>query len=186
MIIAKNKKRDNIAEYILYMWQVEDMIRSVNLDIDVIYSSLINNFDINETDKAETKKWYEDIIEEMRTEGIEKEGHLGEVREVVGELTLLHQSLLTIYQNKEFIQLYNTAQPNIEELMKKSKGTGSNEVLVCLNGLYGLFILKLQKKKVSKETTEAMQTFSRMLAYLSVKYKEMKKGELSLHSTVSN
>ena len=28
MIIARQKKQENIAEYLLYMWQIEDIIRA--------------------------------------------------------------------------------------------------------------------------------------------------------------
>ena len=34
MIIASQKKKENIAEYLLYMWQIEDIIRAYGLDID--------------------------------------------------------------------------------------------------------------------------------------------------------
>ena len=33
MIISEELKQNNIAEYILYMWQTEDMIRSFDFDI---------------------------------------------------------------------------------------------------------------------------------------------------------
>ena len=36
MIIASQKKKENIAEYLLYMWQIEDLIRVYKLDIDAI------------------------------------------------------------------------------------------------------------------------------------------------------
>ncbi|MDE6294965.1 MAG: DUF4924 family protein, partial [Muribaculaceae bacterium] len=36
MYTASEKKRENIAEYLLYMWQIEDLIRSYNLDMDRI------------------------------------------------------------------------------------------------------------------------------------------------------
>ncbi len=36
MIIASQKKKENIAEYLLYMWQIEDIIRAYGLDIDQI------------------------------------------------------------------------------------------------------------------------------------------------------
>ena len=36
MIIAKQKRRENIAEYVLYMWQLEDLIRAYNFDIDAM------------------------------------------------------------------------------------------------------------------------------------------------------
>ena len=34
MIIARRKRKENIAEYLLYMWQVEDLIRANNFDMD--------------------------------------------------------------------------------------------------------------------------------------------------------
>ena len=34
MFIAEQKKRDNIAEYLLYMWQLEDILRAYVLDFD--------------------------------------------------------------------------------------------------------------------------------------------------------
>ena len=36
MIIAEQKRKENIAEYLLYMYQVEDMIRANGLDIESI------------------------------------------------------------------------------------------------------------------------------------------------------
>ena len=38
MITASVKKRENIAEYLLYMWQIEDIIRAYGLDPDRIQS----------------------------------------------------------------------------------------------------------------------------------------------------
>ena len=32
MIIALQKKKENIAEYLIYMWQVEDLLRACQLD----------------------------------------------------------------------------------------------------------------------------------------------------------
>ena len=36
MLIAREKKKNNIAEYILYMWQLEDMLRALKLDMEHI------------------------------------------------------------------------------------------------------------------------------------------------------
>ena len=44
MIIAEQKRKENIAEYLLYMYQVEDMIRANGLDLDSIENSLISKF----------------------------------------------------------------------------------------------------------------------------------------------
>ena len=45
MIIAKRKRKENIAEYLLYMWQIEDIIRANNLDIESIRKNVIDRFD---------------------------------------------------------------------------------------------------------------------------------------------
>ena len=42
MIVAKEKRENNIAEYLLYMWQVEDIIRACNYDITVINANIVS------------------------------------------------------------------------------------------------------------------------------------------------
>ena len=37
MFIAKQLKEKNIAEYLLYMWQVEDLLRANELDLSLIH-----------------------------------------------------------------------------------------------------------------------------------------------------
>ena len=48
-----------------------------------------------------------------------------------------------------------------------------------LIALYGWLILRMQKKDISQETVEAMASFSKTMAYVSLKYKEMKTGEIN-------
>ena len=47
MIIAQLKRKENIAEYLLYMWQIEDIIRANKLDIDLIEKNLISQYNID-------------------------------------------------------------------------------------------------------------------------------------------
>ena len=52
MITASIKKKENIAEYLLYMWQIEDLIRANKLDIDKIQTSIIDQYkDLSETQR---------------------------------------------------------------------------------------------------------------------------------------
>ena len=44
MIIAQQKRKENIAEYLLYMWQVEDLLRACDLDDDRIDQLLVSRF----------------------------------------------------------------------------------------------------------------------------------------------
>ena len=41
MDIALAKRRENIAEYILYLWQIEDLLRALQFSPEAIYSQLI-------------------------------------------------------------------------------------------------------------------------------------------------
>ncbi len=44
MLIAREKRKTNIAEYILYMWEIEDLIRANGFDIDKIDRNIIRRF----------------------------------------------------------------------------------------------------------------------------------------------
>lgn len=44
MIENTPKKNDNVAEYILYMWQIEDLIRANKLDLDLIRRNIIDGY----------------------------------------------------------------------------------------------------------------------------------------------
>ena len=55
MIIASQKKKENIAEYLLYMWQIEDIIRAYGLDIGKIQKHIINSYDLPEEQKKSKK-----------------------------------------------------------------------------------------------------------------------------------
>ena len=76
MIIASQKRKENIAEYLLYMWQIEDIIRANDLDIDKIQHNVIDKYQLDDSLKAQMKEWYESLIDMMRREGVEKSGHL--------------------------------------------------------------------------------------------------------------
>lgn len=75
MIVAGQKKKENIAEYLLYMWQIEDIIRACRGNIDVIQTQIIDGYrgQSPETMKA-IREWYENLCEMMRLEGVMEKG----------------------------------------------------------------------------------------------------------------
>ena len=72
MLIAKQKRQENIAEYVLYMWQLEDMLRACNFDVDV----LMRGFNLSPLEMPKVRQWYQDMADAMKAEGIQKKGHL--------------------------------------------------------------------------------------------------------------
>ena len=41
MFVSKQLKEKNIAEYLIYMWQIEDLIRANGCDMEKIKSTII-------------------------------------------------------------------------------------------------------------------------------------------------
>jgi flagellin-specific chaperone FliS len=176
MLIAKEKRKQNIIEYLLYLFQVEDTIRACQFNITCIEQRVINQFKVGEETKKEIRNWYTDLIVMMHQEGIKKSGHLRLVATLINDLHRLHKRILEIEKNKQYIELFFQALPNIQAFSKKMNKNSGNEVEICLIALYGLLLLRLQKKEISDETLEAMQTFSNMLAMLSDFYKRSKQA----------
>lgn len=180
MLIAKEKEKSNIAEYILYMWQIEDIIRSNNFDLTQINDTIISKFNAPTDVQYEMKFWYQNLIEQMMKEGISDKGHLKSTNVRIEELNNLHNSLLTTIQDTKYQEKYIAAKNNISNFIIKSGGEAQNEIHACFIGLYGYFLLKLKKSEVSEATKEAMNTFSGLLAILADRYNKLQKGELTL------
>ena len=53
-----------------------------------------------------------------------------------------------------------------------SKNTILNPVQICLNGIYGMLLLKLNGKTVSDEQQSTLVNFGNLLQYLSEAYKK--------------
>jgi hypothetical protein len=186
MLIAQEKEKTNIAEYILYMWQIEDIIRSHDFDLTQITDSVISKFNADKEVQYDMKLWYQNLIEQMMKEGISDKGHLKSTTKYLQELNNLHNSLLTTMQDSQYQEAYLAAKDNINNFMIKSGGESINEIHACLHGLYGFLLLKLRRTEIGAATKEAMESFSKLLAVLVDRYNKLQKGELTFPKEKSN
>jgi len=180
MLIARQKRKENIAEYLLYMWQVEDLIRANCFDMDRIRTTIVSQYDQSDSVKEEIAHWYEELIEMMRSEGVTGRGHIQLNKNVIITLTDLHLRLLKSPKEMVYGATYYKTLPYIVQLRAKSGGEDLPEIETCFNALYGYLILKMQGKTISMETMEAIKQISAFLAMLSAKYREDINGELKL------
>ena len=178
MIIAQKLKQQNIAEYLLYMWQVEDIIRANKLDIDQLETTYLSKFQLDGEAKAQMREWYENLIEMMRGEGVAEKGHLQINRNIILLLTDLHTQLLHSTKHPFYSAAYYKALPFIVELRQRSQTTDKNELENCFDALYGLMLLRLKGQPVSEDTKKAMDSITQFLALLSDYYKKEREGEL--------
>ncbi len=170
MIIAIQKKKENIVEYIIYMMQIQDIIRACNFDISIIEKTLIKKFTVPDNEKIKIKEWYSDLMISMNTENIKSSGNLSFLKEIIGDLNNLHQKLLKDKKDIQYIDAYKWAEKNILEYKQMSKLNTDNEVEICINALYSLILLRLKKAEITVETQTAMQTFSNLMALLAAHY----------------
>ena len=180
MFVHKELHEKNIAEYLLYMWQVEDMIRAAGLDSDRLYETVIKSSGRSEADCAEWKQWYDDLIEMMRVEGKTEQGHLQINENVLMLLEDLHTRLLDSHKQPEYRDLYYKALPFIVEFRAKNHEQQNEELRDCFNLLYGVWLLKVQGKPVSAGTEQAVKAVSAFIGKLAVLYREDKQGTLDL------
>jgi len=178
MLIAREKRKTNLAEYVLYMWQLEDMLRALGLDIEQVTRHVVEAYQVDEAMRKELREWYDNLIEMMKREQVMRTGHLQVVKNMVNELTELHFQLLHERQDARYQQVFMRAANNLLDYRRKSNlASEISDVELALHALYGHLMLKLQKKELNSQTITAMESFSRMLGYLSAVYRQMEEDE---------
>lgn len=185
MLIAEQKEKENIVEYILYMWQMEDLLRGSNLDEEVVMRKVFSN-DTAEEIRNEYSQWFANLILEMKESGVAQSGHVKTVRNYQQSLQNLHTSLLTTYQDQKYIKLYDNCKDDIVFLKKKSNSDSLDEIEVSLVGLYGLLLLRMSKTEISTDTEKAIASIGKMMAYLSESFKKSKNDSLNLPHQLKN
>lgn len=178
MKIAQALKEKNIAEYLLYMWQVEDLIRANDCDPDKLKANVIVQFPAE--DRPALEEWYGNLVEMMRAEGVKERGHLQINRNVLQELTELHARLLASTCYPFYNAAYFKALPFIVELRQKNGHKDEPELETCFEALYGVLLLRLQKKEITPATETALKAISSFLSMLANYYARDRKGKLDL------
>lgn len=179
-IFLNNLKKKNIAEYLLYMWQVEDLIRANGCDMERIRKNIIEPYPATDEQKKELARWYEDLINMMQQEGVLEKGHVQINKNIIVWLTDLHLRLLRSPKFPYYSAAYYKVLPFIVELRAKGGDKDVPELETCFDAMYGVLMLKLQKKEISEETMKAVKAISDLLAMLAGYYIKDKEGDLEL------
>lgn len=179
MFTASQKRKENIAEYLIYMWHIEDVIRANNLDIDRIKQSLVDTrTDLNDEQKKQLVEWYESLIDMMRREDVVKSGHLQLNKNIISALVALHNALLKDPRFPEYTKEFYATLPIIVELRAKSGEDKKGEIETCFNALYAMLMLRLAGKEISPETAAAIKQISKFIALLAHYFKRDEEEDL--------
>ena len=170
MFIAKELRKKSIAEYLLYMWQIEDIIRAMGCSLPLIRKAYISKFtDYTDEQKEDEIDWFGNLVRMMNEEGKRDQGHLNINDIIVRDLVDLHQRLL---QSNRF-PIYNAEYYKVLPFIVELRGKGDkniSEIETCLDALYGIMMLRMQKKEISPETEHAIKEISTFIGMLSNYY----------------
>ena len=144
-------KKNNIAEYILYLWQIEDYLRAF-------------------PQQAEANQELHDLSNMMHQENIMEQGHLQLAQNALSELEDLHNDLLD--QEASYRAAMIRLTPALNLLKAKTDRPTMSDVEACLILLYQIMLLKLKKSPISSETEQVQKQATKLLQYLSKTYKE--------------
>ena len=144
-------KKNNIAEYILYLWQVEDYLRAF-------------------PEQAEANQELHDLSDMMHQENIMESGHLQLANNALSELEDLHNDLLD--QEATYRAAMLRLTPALNLLKAKTDRPTMSDVEACFILLYQVMLLRLKKSPISSETEQVQKQATQLLQYLSKTYKE--------------
>ena len=179
MLIAKQKRKENIAEYILYLYQIEDLIRAFQLDMNLIENQLIEKYDVDENTSIEITDWYSNLVIMMDKEGKLEHGHLQFLINLINDVDQVHLKIMETEVDKMYVNTFQSVAGLITELKQKNK-EAKNDVDLAVAAIYGFLLLKIQQKSISAETTDAIKRISNWLSYLSKLYKQFEEGDLEI------
>lgn len=178
MFAAKKKRNENIIEYLLYMYQIEDIIRACELDFEKLNNLVISKYEVNKNDLEEIRFWYKGLVLQMKEEDLRETGHLQSIKNLIAEMNELHLWLIKTQYSPGYKEEHEHIQPLLIEYQYRAKTNFSNEVEIALNAVYSYVMLKINNNKVGKETLEAVIKISSFLNQLARHYKEYGSGNL--------
>ena len=168
MDIALAKRRENIAEYILYLWQIEDLLRALQFSPEAIYSQLIAPRGIEEGQRHNYLLWYMDIANLLREEGKEEKGHL--------EHTL---QLMKLPIGEHYRQTFAKLEPELPRL-RAVLGREMSDIELCFRALYAAMLYRIKGEGGKSAVSDTIEYVSPVIAELADMYGKVERGEADL------
>lgn len=179
MKTAQHLRKTNIVGYLLYMWQIEDMIRANDCDMNRIEENLIPRYDIKDVqEKQNLRQWFQELTDMILQEGLRERGHIQINKNVLLQLDECHRVLLNDPKETLYGSLYYQTLPFIVELRAKSGGKEHSEIETCLETLYGYTFLKMQQKEITAETQKAVEKIALFLNVLNERFFFLKSKDM--------
>lgn len=182
MDIAQAKRRENIAEYILYLWQLEDLLRALQFSPEAIHSQLVApRKDLPEERKSVLLMWYMDLANLLQQEGKEAKGHLEHTLHLIADLHDLHLQLLKLPAGAHYRETYAKLEPELPRLRAIVGNPGMNDTELCFRALYAAMLYRIKGESEKSAVTDTLKYISPVIAKLAAIHGKVERGELDLY-----
>ena len=181
MDIAQAKRRENIAEYILYLWQLEDLLRALQFSPEAIHSQLVApRRELTEEQKSVFLMWYLDLCNLLRQEGKEEKGHLAHTLHLIADLHDLHLQLLKLPAGARYRQTAARLEPQLPHLRSILGNPGMSDTELCFRALYAAMLYRIKGEGEKSAVADTLACISPVIAELSALHGKVERGELDL------
>ena len=182
MDIAQAKRRENIAEYILYLWQLEDLLRALQFSPEAIWSQLVaGRTSSSEEHKQLCLLWYMDIADLLRREGKEEKGHLDHTLHLIADLNDLHLQLLKLPAGEHYRRTFARLEPSLAELRTLAGGEVGSDIELCFRALYAAMLYRIKGQGERSAVVDTLELVSPVIAELADMYRKVETGETDLY-----
>jgi len=199
MLIAQAKRKENIAEYILYLWQLEDLLRALCFDPDAIWRTLVETHDTDPATRQEMLLWYMELVNLLREEGKAESGHLRHTMHLVEDLQGLHNRLMALpggaggagsaRATGAAVAGYRAAfarlSPELPTLRTILGRNDAGEIELCFRALYSVVLYRVKSQAKGEAQPRAaiagvLELVSPVVATLVAIYHKIERGEMDL------
>ena len=180
MLIALQKRRENIAEYILYLWQVEDLLRAMQFSPEAIYSTLVARIEgADEQQKENIFNWYMQIVELLRKEGKEAQGHIDHTLHLVNDLHNLHLQLMKLPVGEHYRATYARLAAELPRLRTIMDNDDMSDTELCFRALYAAMLYRI-KGSGERAIEDSLAVISPAIGELAAIHGKVERGEINL------
>lgn len=181
MDIAQSKRKENIAEYILYLWQLEDLLRALQFSPEAIYSQLVAPREIDEEQKHIYLLWYMDIVNLLRKEGKEETGHLEHTLHLIADMHNLHLQLMHHPIGEHYRKTFAALMPQLPRLRQMVQKEEISDTEIAFRALYATMLYRIKGgNKGGEAIKDTIELISPVVGELAAMYGKVERGEVDL------
>ncbi len=180
MDTAQRLRHENIAEYILYIWQLEDLIRALQFSPEAIYTQFVApRTQLAPEDQHALLKWYVELGELLQSEGKETKGHIDHTIHLIGDLHNLHLQLMKLPIGARYRALHTSLEEVLPDL-RAIFGGEINDTELCFRALYAVILYRIKGENEKSAITDTLEYISPVIAELAKNYRMVESGEINL------